>query len=249
MKNLKIFLIVLFCTFLQSQQLDESYLDSLPDDIKEDLIEKSEKQAENAKENYRASLYSSRAKEDEDLIDLKARLEADLEELERRLKTDDTIKIQKDLQLFGSDFFSTFQTSFMPINEPNPDSSYTLDNGDVLNIQLIGQEDFIETFPISGDGSINIPGIGKLILAGLTLNEASSLIKSRVENIYFGTESFVTLSEIRDVNVLVSGNAKNPGVYTLTGNSNILHALTVSGGVNEYGSFREINLIRNTPRD
>ena len=107
MKNLKIFLIVLFCTFLQSQQLDESYLDSLPDDIKEDLIEKSEKQAENAKENYRASLYSSRAKEDEDLIDLKARLEADLEELERRLKTDDTIKIQKDLQLFGSDFFST----------------------------------------------------------------------------------------------------------------------------------------------
>tara|TARA_B100000925_G_scaffold244426_1_gene194272 strand:+ start:3843 stop:5660 length:1818 start_codon:yes stop_codon:yes gene_type:complete len=245
MKNLKISLIVLFCTFLQSQQLDESYLDSLPDDIKEDLIEKSEKQAENAKENYRASLYSSRAKEDEDLIDLKARLEADLEELERRLKTDDTIKIQKDLQLFGSDFFSTFQTSFMPINEPNPDSSYTLDNGDVLNIQLIGQEDFIETFPISGDGSINIPGIGKLILAGLTLNEASSLIKSRVENIYFGTESFVTLSEIRDVNVLVSGNAKNPGVYTLTGNSNILHALTVSGGVNEYGSFREINLIRN----
>ena len=245
MKNLKISLIVLFCTFLQSQQLDESYLDSLPDDIKEDLIEKSEKQAENAKENYRASLYSSRAKEDEDLIDLKARLEADLEELERRLKTDDTIKIQKDLQLFGSDFFSTFQTSFMPINEPNPDSSYTLDNGDVLNIQLIGQEDFIETFPISGDGSINIPGIGKLILAGLTLNEASSLIKSRVENIYFGTESFVTLSEIRDVNVLVSGNAKNPGVYTLTGNSNILHALTVSGGVNEFGSFREINLIRN----
>ena len=245
MKNLKISLIVLFCAFLQSQQLDESYLDSLPDDIKEDLIKKSEEQAENAKENYRASLYSSRAKEDEDLIDLKARLEADLEELERRLKTDDTIKIQKDLQLFGSDFFSTFQTSFMPINEPNPDSSYTLDNGDVLNIQLIGQEDFIETFPISGDGSINIPGIGKLILAGLTLNEASSLIKSRVENIYFGTESFVTLSEIRDVNVLVSGNAKNPGVYTLTGNSNILHALTVSGGVNEYGSFREINLIRN----
>ena len=245
MKNFKIFLIVFFCTFLQSQQLDESYLDSLPDDIKEDLIEKSEKQAENAKENYRASLYSSRIKEDEDLIDLKARLEADLEELERRLKTDDTIKIQKELKLFGSDFFSTFQTSFMPINEPNPDSSYTLDNGDILNIQLIGQEDFIETFTISGDGSINIPGIGKLVLAGLTLNEAASLVKSKVENIYFGTESYVTLSEIRDVNVLVSGNAKNPGVYTLTGNSNILHALTVSGGVNEYGSYREINLVRN----
>ena len=53
-----------------------------------------------------------------------------------------------------------------------------------------------------------------------------------------------TLDQIRDVNILVSGNAKNPGVYTLTGNSNILHALTMAGGVNEYGSYRVINLLR-----
>lgn len=245
MKNLKFLSLLLPLIFLNAQGLDESYLDSLPDDIKEDLIKKSESQAENAKENYRASLYSSRVNEDEDLIDLKARLEADLEELERRLKLDETIKFEKDLELFGSDFFSTFQTSFMPINEPNPDSSYTLDSGDVLNIQLTGQEEFIEDFPIAGDGSINMPGVGKLVIAGLTLNEATDLIKSRVTNIYFGTESYVTLSEIRDVNVLVSGNAKNPGIYTLTGNSNILHAMNVSGGVNDYGSYREINLIRN----
>ena len=245
MKNLKFLSLLLPLIFLNAQGLDESYLDSLPDDIKEDLIKKSESQAENAKENYRASLYSSRANEDEDLIDLKARLEADLEELERRLKSNETIKFEKDLELFGSDFFSTFQTSFMPINEPNPDSSYTLDSGDILNIQLTGQEEFIEDFPIAGDGSINMPGVGKLVIAGLTLNETTDLIKSRVTNIYFGTESYVTLSEIRDVNVLVSGNAKNPGIYTLTGNSNILHAMNVSGGVNDYGSYREINLIRN----
>ena len=108
--------------------------------------------------------------------------------------------------LFGSDFFSTFQTSFMPINEPNPDSSYSLDNGDVLNIQLIGQQDFIESFPVGGDGSINIPDIGKITLAGLTLNEASLIIKSRVEKVFLGTAAFVTLDEIRDVNILVSGN-------------------------------------------
>ena len=95
MKNFRIFCTLLFCTFAQSQQLDESYLDSLPEDIREDLIEKSEKQTENAKENYRASIYSSRMGEDESLINLKARLEADLEELERRLKTDDEITANK----------------------------------------------------------------------------------------------------------------------------------------------------------
>ena len=34
----------------------------------------------------------------------------------------------------------------MPINEPNPDSSYVLDIGDVLKIQLVGQMDFAVEF-------------------------------------------------------------------------------------------------------
>ena len=44
---------------------------------------------------------------------------------------------------------------------------------------------------------------------------------------------------------LITGNAENPGIYTmLSGNSNILQAVNIAGGVNEYGSYREINLIR-----
>ncbi len=245
MKKLKLFTcLILFLPFLQAQELDESYLDSLPSDIKDDLLERAEKNKGESQENYRSSLYSSKLEQAEELIDLKTRLEADLEELERRLKSDDRLEISDELILFGSDFFNTFQTSFMPINEPNPDSSYTLDNGDVLSIQLIGQADLIDDFPIKGDGSINIPDIGKINLAGLTMNEASLLIKSKVDSTLIGTNAFVSLNQIRDVNILVSGNAKNPGIYTLTGNSNILHALSVAGGVNEFGSYREINLVR-----
>ena len=46
------------------------------------------------------------------------------------------------------------------------------------------------------------------------------------------------------MNILVTGNAQNPGIYTLTGNSNILHAISAAGGISEFGSLREINLIR-----
>lgn len=244
MKKLR-FLPILFSFFLlDAQQLDESYLDSLPEDIREDLLERADENLDDSKENYRSSLYSSKLEQAEELIDLKSRLEADLEELEKRLKSDDELILPKDLELFGSDFFNTFQTSFMPINEPNPDSSYTLDTGDVINIQLIGQNDFIENFNVSRDGSINIPDIGKLNIAGLTLNEASELIKFKVDEVFIGAKAFITLDQIRDVNILVSGNTKNPGVYTLTGNSNMLHALTMAGGISEYGSYREINLVR-----
>lgn len=60
-----------------------------------------------------------------------------------------------------------------------------------------------------------------------------------------GNEAFISLSEIRDVNILVTGNAQNPGIYTLSGNSNILHAISAAGGISEFGSLREINLLRN----
>ena len=69
--------------------------------------------------------------------------------------------------------------------------------------------------------------------------------KIKVKSSYIGTEAFVSLSNIRDINILVSGNAYNPGIYTLSGNSNMLHAIGVAGGINEYGSYRKINLIRN----
>ena len=90
-----------------------------------------------------------------------------------------------------------------------------------------------------------MPDIGKIMIAGLSLSDASQLIKSKVNSAFIGTEAFINLAELRDVNILVTGNAKNPGIYTLTGNSNILHAISAAGGISEHGSFREINLIRN----
>ena len=92
--------------------------------------------------------------------------------------------------------------------------------------------------------SISLPDIGEINVAGLSLNDASQLIKSKINAAFIGTEAFINLSEIRDVNILVTGNAENPGIYTLTGNSNILHAISAAGGISEFGSLREINLIR-----
>ena len=243
MKRLTLFALLFSFSAVHSQELDQAFLDSLPENIKSDILNKAQGQKEESKANYRASELSSKLDFDDSIIKLKERLEEDLKQLEIRLNSDKKIEVNEN-EIFGSDFFNTFQTSFMPTNEPNPDSSYTLDTGDVLKIQLIGQQDSIENFSISGDGSINVPDIGKIVLAGLNLSEAVLIIKSKVANIFIGTEAFITLDRIRDVNILVTGNALNPGAYTLTGNSNILHALTVAGGINDFGSYREINLLR-----
>lgn len=247
MKKLKFFITytLLVSLYSNAQELDQTFLNSLPDDIKEDLLNKASTQDNNLQENYSPYKYSSKLEQAEELLKLKERIERDLEELEKRLSSDEKMQLNYEYKIFGSEFFKTFQTTYMPINEPNPDSSYILDVGDILNIQLIGQQEYIRNFPINGSGSINLPDIGRLIVAGLPLTEASALIKSKINKSFIGTEAFVTLDEIRDINILVTGNAKDPGVYTLSGNSNLLHAINVAGGIGEHGSYREINLLRN----
>jgi len=244
MKNIKILLLMLVTVFVSAQDLDPEFLESLPDDIRKDIQETNQRKADGTAETYKPYIYSSKLKKAETFLKLKDRLESDLLELERRLDSEDSFDLGEDLKLYGSDFFNTFQTSFMPINEPNPDSGYMLDVGDVIEIQLVGPNAYIEELLINSDGSVSLSDIGKVVIAGLSLNDASQLIKSKVNTAFIGNEAFISLSEIRDVNILVTGNAVNPGIYTLTGNSNILHALSAAGGISEFGSLREINLVR-----
>ena len=63
----------------------------------------------------------------------------------------------------------------MPINEPNLSSDYILDFGDILEIQLVGQKEFIKKINIKRDGSISLPEIGNISLAGLSLDDAYNL--------------------------------------------------------------------------
>ena len=62
---------------------------------------------------------------------------------------------------------------FIQINEPNPDSTYTLDVGDVLAIQLVGQKEYEDNFPINRNGAVNLPDIGMIVLAGLSQTSRS----------------------------------------------------------------------------
>jgi polysaccharide export outer membrane protein len=230
---------------VSSQDIDESFINSLPKEMQDDILDNIEQKGGVEDPIYR-SIQSQTKLEKKNLEDLKKRLEEDLEYLESKLAEDeDTIDKRDDLILFGSDFFRTYQSTYMPINEPNLSPNYILDFGDIIEIQLVGQDNSTENYALKRDGSISLPDIGKIKLAGLSINDASSIIKTKISSVFIGTEAYITLTNVRDINVMVSGNAFNPGIYTLSGNSNMLHALGVAGGINDYGSYREIDLIRN----
>ncbi len=245
-KIISIFIVFIFIISpVYSQELSEDFLKTLPEAMQDDVLDRVAKQGETKDPRYN-SIETQTELEKKELEDLKKRLEDDLEYLKNKLAEDqDNLSQRDDLIIFGSDFFRTYQSTFMPINEPNLSSEYILDFGDVLEIQLTGQQDYTEEFALQRDGSIKIKEIGELHIAGMSLGEASEMIKAKVNSSFIGTDAYISLSNIRDINVLVAGNAYNPGIYTLSGNSNMLHAIGVAGGINEFGSYREINLIRN----
>ncbi len=244
MSKLRYLIVIMTIPIAFSQDFDDSFLESLPEDIQEDVLERVESNSDKEKPSFLRNSIVSSELEKKELDDLKKRIEEDLKYLEEKIEGEEDDSLFKELPLFGEDFFRTIQSTFMPINEPNLDSSYVLDSRDVLEIQTIGDDNFIESFPVARDGSITVSDVGKIFVAGLTLGDASAVIKARIENSYIGTSAYVSLVSIRDINVLVSGNAFNPGIYTISGNSNILHAVSVAGGINDFGSYREINLIR-----
>tara|TARA_B100000767_G_scaffold256593_1_gene263792 strand:- start:441 stop:2204 length:1764 start_codon:yes stop_codon:yes gene_type:complete len=226
MKKILLSALFLSTAITYSQELDEAYLASLPESVRNDVLEKMNDRDKLEKPVYRRP---------STMMAKKYCTNKDTDEIDCIKKSD----------RFGSNFFDTMQSSFMPINEPNFDSSYILDFGDTLEVQLIGRKDINGELPVKRDGSINIPEIGKVFVAGLSLEDVSSLIKTKISNAYIGAKAFVTLVNIRDIQVLVTGYAFNPGIYTLNGNSNMLHALSMAGGIDEGGSYREVNLIRN----
>ena len=236
-----IFLLIALLPLSTSQAqeaFDEDFLESLPEDVREDLLKKNSEKEELENDRYRRpSSYIEKENYRKQITDLKRQLDKLENDLEEANKDDLD-------ERFGMKVFSLMQTTFMPFNEPNFDGSYVLDFGDVLEIQLTGQKSQSYTTPIKRDGSINIPEIGKIFISGQSLDNAVDVINNKVKSNFNGVDVFSTLISIRDIQIIVSGNVDNPGPYTLNGNSTLFHALAVSGGPSKTGSFRKIELVR-----
>lgn len=219
LKHSIFFFILLFVSSeVTAQAIDDDFINSLPDSIKQDVLSQINRSSnaasgQNDKKNYTS--FDSK-------IDI----------------SDDGSQVG--LKVFGSDFFRGFPSTFMPINDPSASSNYTLDVDDILHIQMIGDRSTQFDIRIDRSGNINIPDIGKIQVAGMTLKQAIDYIDFQISSSFVETDVFISLKEIRDIQVLLTGMVHTPGIYTLSGYSSVLHAISSAGGLKENASFREV---------
>ena len=146
--------------------------------------------------------------------------------------------------IYGYDLFVDTPTTFaLSTNTPIP-QDYILGPGDKLNIQYFGNNKARTDVFISRNGLINLPLLGPISVAGLDLENAEDLIKKRVSEELIGTEVYISLSELRSVNVYVVGAAYKPGTYNVSALSTLTNVIFATGGPDKVGSLRNIQVKR-----
>lgn len=165
------------------------------------------------------------------------------------VKPDNTVQTVDGLPIFGSNLFAKENITFEPnLQIPTP-VNYQLGTGDQLNIDLFGYSDVNYKLKISPEGTIRIPNLGPVKIAGLSFETAEQKIKSQLAKIYpqiaTGQTSLqVSLGAIRSIRVTLISEIQKPGTYTLPSLASIANALYISGGPGAIGSYRDIQLVR-----
>ncbi|MDB5211783.1 MAG: capsule biosynthesis protein [Sediminibacterium sp.] len=162
------------------------------------------------------------------------------------LKTRDSLGI---LHVFGSEIFDNENLSFEPNLSIATPPDYIVGVNDQLVIDVFGISDNTKKLKVTPEGYIRFPLYGPIRVAGLTMEAAEKKIRSALVKIYPGLATGkvslqVSLGQIRSIHVTLLGEVTRPGTYTLSSLSTLMNALYASGGPNDIGSFRNIQLIR-----
>lgn len=152
-------------------------------------------------------------------------------------------------KIFGVDLFrNNNANTFQPNLKLATPVNYIIGPDDQINVDVFGNSVASWSLTVSPDGNINIPGIGILNVSGKTIEEATSVIISKLAannySIGKGTNVKVSLGNIRSINVILQGLVMKPGTYTLPSLATVFNALYAAGGPNDVGSFRQIEVIR-----
>ena len=149
----------------------------------------------------------------------------------------------KQLKQFGYQMFSAEMPALPTFDNQPVSADYTVGPGDELNVLLWGRINRALKLLVQRNGTVLIPQIGPLPVAGLDFAQVQKLIESQIDQIE-GVQSDVTMGRLRTIQVFVIGQVADPGLHTVSSLAHISDALNAAGGVLKTGSLRRIELRR-----
>jgi polysaccharide export outer membrane protein len=136
--------------------------------------------------------------------------------------------------------------------EPQPiapvsTGDYRVRAGDVLQINVFQLQDFNREAPVDAAGTIGLPLIGSVPVAGKTVRQIESEISQRLGAKYLqNPQVLVTVKDAVGLRVAVQGAVRNPGVFPLHGDTTLTNVIAQANGFSEISDQSQVLIIRNT---
>ena len=148
------------------------------------------------------------------------------------------------LPIYGARLFAAQPASFGPIDQAPAPQDMVVGAGDELRIRVWGQVNFSANLRVSREGEIYLPKAGDVHVAGLAFSSVAAHLRKALEQVYRNFELSVDMGEIHSIQVYVTGQARQPGEYTVSALSTLVNAVFLSSGPSGAGSMRHVELKR-----
>lgn len=143
--------------------------------------------------------------------------------------------------VFTVAFFLALSTALWPAAEAQVNAELqhmsVLGAGDSVSIQIFGEPEATPVY-VGDDGTINVPYVGKIPVAGISPVEAASRVTAALKEGGFFVDPHVTVlvTQPRSQLVSVVGEVQAPGRYPITPRTTVVDLLAQAGGMKETAS-------------
>ncbi len=118
---------------------------------------------------------------------------------------------------------------------------------DTVEIRVFREDELTTAGQLSADGTITMPLIGPVRMAGLTTDQAAAAITAKLKDGYLvRPEVSVSIEARVRRTVTVLGQAQNPGVFELPVDRQltVVEAISMAGGATRIANIKKISLKR-----
>lgn len=122
-------------------------------------------------------------------------------------------------------------------------SGYELGPGDMIRVQVFGEEDLSVETRVSDSNSMSYPFLGEINLRGLTATGLEDLITRRLKGPYL-IDPEVTVSILEYRPFYVNGEVEDPGGFPFTPGLTVRKAISLAGGFKERANRSRITVVR-----
>ncbi len=148
------------------------------------------------------------------------------------------------LPIYGASLFRQVPSTFAPLDMTPVPPDYVIGPGDELLIRVWGQVNFRADLRVDRSGEVYLPQVGEVHVAGMPFSAVESHLRAAIGRVYRNFDLTVDAGQIRAIQVYLAGEARRPGVYTVSSLSTLVDALFAGGGPSAAGSFRHIMVRR-----